>query len=1199
MRLNLKLKNKVMKTKINIPQIETEPHPISLERVLPKQLIELNFSFDVITRSFLCRKKEPKGIYTLSVIELDYGDLILQQGREKDFVTVLHKDYRGASIQITPSGQNTPFILILDPSVIVDFRKNLADVAINDCCTNVTFRVKLTPEGKTEGLTTELISIPVIIEAPRPAVCVDVEFDSIVNDLVYDATVKEPFRIGDLVLKHSMVNNCAPELTTNFTFESQCEDRVLKNLISLDTDCIKESRPCNQEGEVVVQNHALSVLAYNHDILPGNVIKHRLEHIRGCNPSNIIRIPIMFDMSKISNPLDAEQPYQMKLVGDYSYSLGGERNIGNIGFSKSIVVKKDPKQNGLKVTCIDHIHDDKEVLIENLGRFDWGKLSLIPTYSNICTIQISNEALAIDPVMPTANVVVWNYRVKQLHCDKSRIVMRKPLLPKEYFTLKCYNEDDIDVKNNVYRFFPLESGQLNSLMLDLNINGSDIIEIKRAEDGSFTTPMSLEFEFDYALAVDDETPIEALEKRHFSATILWRMEQIANPEWLSVDMGTSAIVASFAKSFDADRNPIIDLKANKNLLLARTYRDKPEKKEDKTPEKAPFIPSVISFNSTSNAGEFNKERKDEDFKDYSVWLSPSTSTKDIILPCLKTLVGYKTLPNILTEGERKNFKYVVDGEETTLFDEKGNVVEKGLAYVNTILEEVYKQLFRHYICIESRDAANPNPIRPNELHKLVLSVPNTFTPKHYQLLKSIAHSMFPSLRPEYLQIVSESDAVACYYLHNRSRFYEGASESVRDRKSELDKKEHILVYDMGAGTLDLTYFVQRRTPDGVVKVDMQGKIGVNKAGNYLDYLLGDILCDLLETRETDTKPAKINDLRRFLEFDKNSRIKAGTSKQECEDFKDYLKDKIKPLLNNRLAPIPDYEGCVFRKGENILTINDICTHKKYLQYIKECTNEVIDSLVKLLSKQSSEAMFGDVSFGLPIDVLVFSGRSTALYDIRKSVAQYIIDNSQNGKNALCADLVTEKLVSIEEILNISENKAIDGSKLKSVVTYGSLIYADWINRPSYFKFEGNKIFANYGLLVKDVTDEGDNAGWNWYPLITNKNTPLPQTKNIFSDYIEFKGSAAFSLERTREIIFVQSYSKNPAADWRRGIKDMITEITHFDVPNGRTGDANISIEIYKSNTIICKISGFGEVSMEPHDDFQNESLRKSLWPVAF
>lgn len=119
-------------------------------------------------------------------------------------------------------------------------------------------------------------------------------------------------------------------------------------------------------------------------------------------------------------------------------------------------------------------------------------------------------------------------------------------------------------------------------------------------------------------------------------------------------------------------------------------------------------------------------------------------------------MGYINLPNIFISpelfkysNEQGNVMLVEDGEKTDLMK------------VDTIFQLIYRQLFHHYLTKVRVD---------KNIQKLVLSVPNTYTPIHIRMIKEIARQALPSLYPEHLCTLSESDAVACYYIANQNRF---------------------------------------------------------------------------------------------------------------------------------------------------------------------------------------------------------------------------------------------------------------------------------------------------------------------------------------------------------------------------------------------------------------------------------------------
>lgn len=1180
-----------------------EQYPISIGQYQPNQLIELNSKLSTAEKFWVIKaiKRKPKGEYRLRVIDLEYGNLILQRGGENELILLDCGGDRGADITVHLSDYTTDFKIIINPTAIKDYNGNLQDISESEAIIQLKFKLELTKEGKSEKNISKEQSIFVKIERPDPQL--NFKFDFFQDTVTYNPQIDEPIHIGNLEIRHSMNLICAPELAAKFRLQVESEGNYYPLFISLSED-IEENNPICTRGDVNIQGINPSVLLHQTESQGGNVW-HLLQHIRCNNPTNVITLPVILDMTKIANPKNGVQHFNLMLNGGFQ-GLLFNKNFQR-EFSSTICYKlyKNQQLNQLQVLCIDD--GDREEELNSGGQYDWGKIALSPNLTNELRVRIFNSAMATDTAYPNACILVRNIIQSRLACETNRIILDNNTHHADYFVLKDNNGDPLPRTNlaqeTFYRLYPTQTGRGTFVDFTLSIASDDIENIEEGENGSFATPLEIDFEFECAIDLEGNTDWKQLSIEHFRGSIRWKMEQVANPEWLSVDFGTSAIVASFDRDFQPKRNSLLNLKANKQELLRRTYKDQPRRMQDENSEPEPFISSVISFNSQENEGPFDKVRDDKDFKQYSIWLSPSTGMMDIMLPCLKTLIGYKTLPNIFVKEENEKFSYQIgDGQEKLhLFKEKGDADERGLALVNNILKEVYKQLFCHFICLSSDNIRHPNPVQPEQLHKLVLSVPNTFTPKHHALLKDIAKQIFPTLRPEYLQVVSESDAVACYYLARRDSFFKEVDFLSDDRKSELDNKEYVLVFDMGAGTLDLTYFIKQTTPDGLTRIKMQGKLGVNKAGNYLDYLLGEILYDLLLTKPNKNKSVDVEQFKKWLEIDKEQRVINQTGKKECEALKSYLRDTIKPLLNEDKTPIPvyshgDYSFQFVTTDDEAFTIYDIRTHPLYKAYIQECTEQVLDNLVSLFGEKQEEVVpFGLASSSEPhltIDVLVFSGRSTALYDIRRAVARYIIDHS-SGKEVLCADLTTTKLSSVQSLLEGSSNT--NQNSLKTVVTSGSLIYADWINRPKLFQFEGQKVFADYGVLIHKARPDC----WDWHPLITNKSPELPARNSLYDIPTLFKGDISIDIENTKEVIFVQSYSKNPAQDWTNENKDMISEMAYHHVPTGTHGNKKLSMSIDANNRMTCFIEGYGKISLEPHDDFQNKSLRKSLWPVVF
>ncbi len=131
---------------------------------------------------------------------------------------------------------------------------------------------------------------------------------------------------------------------------------------------------------------------------------------------------------------------------------------------------------------------------------------------------------------------------------------------------------------------------------------------------------------------------------------------------------------------------------------------------------------------------------------------------------------------------------------------------------------------------------------------VVLTHPNTLTGVHIERLVEIGRSALgPSLgipRPDRLTLVSESDAVAYHYAN-------------RMRRSLPPAQDTLLVYDFGAGTLDLSIVRigwEIRTVPQPVRWQTLARVGVPVAGNHFDMLIAAALHKaLVDPNQIDTE----------------------------------------------------------------------------------------------------------------------------------------------------------------------------------------------------------------------------------------------------------------------------------------------------------------------------------------------------------
>ena len=213
-------------------------------------------------------------------------------------------------------------------------------------------------------------------------------------------------------------------------------------------------------------------------------------------------------------------------------------------------------------------------------------------------------------------------------------------------------------------------------------------------------------------------------------------------EWYSVDFGTSAVVAFKTNYHDVPPIfDIINLNEIKNRLIYEMYPNEADKRRD-LHQPGGMIASTLYLN-PAGSDDANS------FRNKKIWFSPSRGMVNQLyqLPCLKYMVGNKDIPNIeLSEEERRTLP----------------------TQIEEIMSITYNQLCDYYLGEQN-------------IQSLVFTVPNTFTPLHIANIRKVLIQQVPTLIEEYLEFISESDAVLCLYLSNRDRIL---PQNMRQRTSE-------------------------------------------------------------------------------------------------------------------------------------------------------------------------------------------------------------------------------------------------------------------------------------------------------------------------------------------------------------------------------------------------------------------------------
>jgi hypothetical protein len=510
----------------------------------------------------------------------------------------------------------------------------------------------------------------------------------------------------------------------------------------------------------------------------------------------------------------------------------------------------------------------------------------------------------------------------------------------------------------------------------------------------------------------------------------FNIRQHEGHEWLAIDFGTSAISAQYGNQ---DTN-ILDRGLKTQLMkIVENYDDVDYYEKDEF-----LLSSTIAL---------KKARTDQSkrFHNSFVSLSPKkvsiSNKEEFLLPYLKALVGYDKLPKFLLGLTKDSTFHKIINEEK----------------VQNIIKETYHILLEDFV----------HPLfKTKRKNKIVLTIPNTFTSRHKNMLKEIVKVIMPDIWEDYTLFLSESDAVAWYYLNNEDSLLAktGIDEHLLIKKKDVFKKkgQNVLVYDMGAGTLDLTLFRIENDQKSKKKiVSILGRSGQSTAGNYADYVLA------LEF----WKQFQISEGNEDLGYHPvNNHPKDEAFDNVPYDYNLFIRDELKPFLNSptniKSREFYDQTYC-FPDSIDINKITDSIPYKELLD----------KNSVQILNFLKSTFGIGD---SFKIDTIVLSGRGVQLYGLEEALIKAL-------KSVFKSEPLTIRIATDE---------------LKSIVSKGAIYYACKKDRPD-IEYKPLPLDARYGIVTYHT---GGNCQ---YCELLN-----PQSQ--FKDNIEFDDNPMSGYEATKK-----------------------------------------------------------------------------------
>lgn len=835
---------------------------------------------------------------------------------------------------------------------------------------------------------------------------------------------------------------------------------------------------------------------------------------------NVVKLPIILDFTTIPNPISEDEDYTIEALIELSASYSPEVKESILKQSHFKLLK-DKQGTELRVSI--QIPESEPILCDNERSFPTIPMSFVPRSRLMGQVDVILQNIATDNSNQKSGLYIKNLSLTEELVEDITVLGENNSILNRFIAI---DGAEIEAMNTSEGLF-IPNGPNAQTIVRVSFNPSGIVDLLNCKNYYFKIKSTLTFDY-----WEDQDGIECFDeesKKKKNIPIVWQLHLEPNPEWLCVDYGSSAIVCRYDKE-------ILDLKKQKDSIFRKAEDGK--FRLDTIEGETPFLSSDIVFHTvrdTSRTTLCSQQNKDDDtpYLNLSVCLSPTSSlVKNDVrtqLPCLKILVGNEFLPlkpDFLTfryaRKDSNGLVETIEAKDAMLRDENSCILR-----ISSIFNEAYSALFKYFIFPESKDKS---------INKLVLTYPNTYTPAHLKVLEKIVVETFPKVRPGYLRFVSESDAVSAYYLQNWDSYNKGRN---------ISDNETVLVYDMGAGTLDITLFSKRLNENGKIEVNILGKIGTGKAGNYLDYVISEIINE------------KVTGAIRGLKTVSTASVPDVQILNERLDIKQTVKDNIKPNLK------PDVElSCGSSKFNSSVILGD----KRFNDFLNQVTLGIITQLLSYI---------GDSN--LKIDTVLMSGRSCRLEALQKAL--------RDSLNKIgCQEARIVKFKS-------------DGDKEKTVVVEGAMARAALFSSPeSPVLICSRRLYASYGLIYQKL-----GGTYKYVELLRSSDLPFSSDNTNLGDY-EGQNVTAIGTAAAGTIKLIQTYlsPKDTEVAYNKGNLEFISEMEEYDMSDFDGKDQlNVKLKLDYKNNISLYVNGRISIGSTPKGvDLSSEITKRSIWPVT-
>ena len=841
-----------------------------------------------------------------------------------------------------------------------------------------------------------------------------------------------------------------------------------------------------------------------------------------------IDIPFTIDLTRLPSPR-VRDTYRISIEYNYWNDIDTDRTYKPEKFD--LVIERNEEHIDLDMSLklfMAGEYRTKEVLSRDVVVRDtvWVNREEATDYS----ITINNRATIRQQDCPNAGIVIRNFVCNGIAFKDGLIAKgtNNSVIP---INSLC---DCSSLSFPERRLLPNDAGITIGIPFDFRQTFIEYFWDARNNQKRYAANAEVHFSFYYFIDTTGESDLNTTHFEHVERSVVFKLEIEPRPEWLGVDFGTSAVVALYGNGMDEQGMPvdcIQNLKKIKQNGLNTVYTGPSEGKKRTITDEDVFINSKIVLG--DNYPDGLTVTGFTQYKQGKILFSPGDEfTYTNLLPSLKSMMGH---------GEIKR--------------PNGGSVP---VIVDDIYAQAYGQLFKLYL----NHVSQGQPIE-----KLVMTYPNTFSTEHVKQLKKLAQQNLPSLRDGYIVTVSESDAVAYRYLMCFPSYLRKMGKSAGG-----DLFRNVLIYDMGAGTLDITYINNEVKSEQRI-VDIKGKFGLSKAGNYFDYVLAEIVVDICF--EEGFKDVNGKDFKDYYLLNNNNRL--GVDIDTASKLKNYVKDKLKPLLadieNDAQASqtkMPQWDDLGGDDSLATVAMSKVFNHAKFKQFIKEISEEVIEICDNLFPCKLNQ-----------VNAVVFSGRMTSMKAIRKAVI----------------DAVNKKATGVCPIDIADMEAAGNGLQLrKTAVVKGAFDYVNYIKGGDSIVLSPPKPFyANYCVVVEKIThDHG--VVHDVINLVNNSTPGYRIEKNI-------------KLTGVKTLYLVQTY----AVDKEAIIKDFEGDrnlTTLLDVRNTQVlqGEFPVIVEVVCQEDGNQFEQGTKEVRLQvggahnevlPHENMFSAAFRKSAWPIVF